>query len=171
MAEVEGADRLKEKILKLSPAIRKAVEAAVLQGAQDVAATARRLVPVDTGKLRESIGATLGEAPSTKATQALRGGRSKSSKEEGAIIATVYAGNDEAFYAGFVEFGTRPSTAGERVESKGAKQSKSGRVARRTHPGTTAAPFFFPAFRANKKRAKSRISRAISKAIKEALKG
>ena len=52
---------------------------------------------------------------------------------------TIYAGDDKAFYARFVEFGT--------VKMK-------------------AIPFFFPAYRTNKKRAKSRVRRAHTKAAK-----
>lgn len=57
----------------------------------------------------------------------------------GDLTITVYAGDDQAFYSRFVEHGTvnRPAT-----------------------------PFFFPAYRAVRKRARSRISRATTKAAK-----
>ena len=53
--------------------------------------------------------------------------------------AMVTAGNKKAYYAAMVEFGT------ER---------------------TTAQPYFYPSYRANRKRVKARASRAMSKAIK-----
>lgn len=61
-------------------------------------------------------------------------------KEYSSLKITIYAGGGDAFYAKFHEFGT-------------VKMS--------------ANPFFFPVWRARRKRVKGRISRAISKAIKE----
>lgn len=62
-------------------------------------------------------------------------------KEYGTMRITIYAGGGDQFYAKFQEFGTQDMPAN---------------------------PFFFPVWRARKKRVKSRISRAISKAIREA---
>lgn len=61
-------------------------------------------------------------------------------REYGALRITIYAGGGDAFYARFQEFGTVKMPAN---------------------------PFFFPVWRARKRRVKGRISRAISKAIKE----
>lgn len=61
-------------------------------------------------------------------------------REYGSMRITIYAGGGDAFYARFQEFGT-------------VKQ--------------VANPFFFPVWRANRKRVRGRISRAISKAIKQ----
>ncbi|WP_341989760.1 HK97-gp10 family putative phage morphogenesis protein [Azorhizobium sp. AG788] len=148
---LKGQDALRRKLLKMTPEIRAQLEIAVLAGAQDVAKTAKALVPKRSGRLMDSIGAVLGDAPSTTATQALRGGGSKAD----GIRATAYAGDDNAYYAGWIEFGTAPHKQG-------------GLYKGTLHPGTVAQPFFFPAFRTNKKRAKSRVTRAIKKAIKKA---
>ena len=59
----------------------------------------------------------------------------------GSMRITIYAGGDKAFYGRFQEFGTKKMAAN---------------------------PFFFPAWRAKKKKVRSRLSRAISKAIREA---
>ena len=61
-------------------------------------------------------------------------------KEYSSLKITIYAGGGDAFYAKFHEFGTVKMPAN---------------------------PFFFPVWRARRKRVKGRISRAISKAIKE----
>lgn len=53
---------------------------------------------------------------------------------------TIYAGGRDAFYARWIEFGTTKMKA---------------------------QPFFLPAYRANKKSAKSRISRSITRAAKK----
>lgn len=55
------------------------------------------------------------------------------------LAVAVKAGSDAAFYARFVEFGTQR---------------------------TPAQPFFFPAYRALRKRIRARISRAVRKAVR-----
>ena len=57
----------------------------------------------------------------------------------GDFTITVFAGNGVAYYARFVEFGTQKMPA---------------------------QPYFYPAYRATKKRAKSRVRRSITKAAK-----
>jgi hypothetical protein len=59
------------------------------------------------------------------------------------LVAAVKAGDAKAFYARWVEFGTQKMQA---------------------------RPFFFPAYRALKKRVKSRINREMKKAIREGAK-
>jgi hypothetical protein len=71
----------------------------------------------------------------------------------GNLIITIYAGSDEAFHARWVEFGTAPHLNG-------------GRFAGSSHPGTAAQPFFYPSYRATRKRAKGRVTRAVNKAAK-----
>lgn len=61
--------------------------------------------------------------------------------EYGKMKITLYAGGEEAFYARFQEFGTK------------------------TMP---ASPFFFPVFRAEKRRVKAALSRAVTRAAKRA---
>ena len=61
-------------------------------------------------------------------------------QEYGAMRITIYAGGGEAFYARFQEFGTI---------------------------NMPANPFFFPVWRARRRRVKARISRAVSKSIRE----
>lgn len=60
-------------------------------------------------------------------------------KVYGSLSITIYAGGKEAFYATFQEFGTKEM---------------------RAHP------FFFPAWRAHKKKVNARLKRAMTKAIK-----
>lgn len=93
--------------------------------------------PVIPGALRDSIAWTWGEAP--KGTVAL-GSVQTGLNREGATKLTIYAGNREAFYARWVEFGTR-KWAGN--------------------------PFFFSTWRNNKRKVKGQLTRAIRKAIKE----
>lgn len=55
-------------------------------------------------------------------------------------------------YAALVEYGTAPHRVG-------------GRFAGAMHPGSAARPFFYPAYRALRKRVKSRIRRSLRKAV------
>ncbi len=61
-------------------------------------------------------------------------------KEYGTMRITIHAGGGDAFYARFHEFGTKDMPA---------------------------HPFFYPVWRARRKRVKSAIARAINKTIKE----
>lgn len=132
--KIAGLKRLNQKFKQLPKAAQDAARLAIAKSADEIVAMARRLAPVDQGHLRDSIGWTWGEAPKgSKVLGSSRGGAN--------LTATIFAGNDKAYYARWVEFGT---------------------VKNRAHP------YFFPAYRANAKRAKSRIKRAITKSAKAA---
>lgn len=136
MAKVQGLDKLRKKMRALPDVARKEIRAAMEKGANEIVAMAKGLVPVDNGDLRDSIGWTWGSAPKGSMTLAQAG--------EGDFRLTIYAGNDRAFYARWVEFGTEQNTA---------------------------QPFFYPSYRALRKRTKSRISRAYTKAAKKVAAG
>ncbi|MHC3940223.1 hypothetical protein ACI0FR_01533 [Paenochrobactrum sp. BZR 201-1] len=112
--------------------IRKALETS----ADEIVGMAQRLVPVDKGDLRNSIGWTWGKAPKGAMTL----GKVAEASLAGDLTITIYAGNSEAFYARWIEFGTQ----------KMPKQA-----------------YFFPSYRANRKRALSRVRRSITKAAKQ----
>lgn len=93
--------------------------------------------PVIPGALRDSIGWTWGDAP--KGTVSL-GSVQTGLNKEGTTKLTIYAGNKQAFYARWVEFGTRK---------------------------WAGSPFFFSTWRNNKRKVKGMLTRAIRKAIRE----
>lgn len=128
---VEGLASLRRKLAALPEASQAAVRKALETGAGEIVAMAKRLVPRDSGDLQNSIGWTWGDAP--KGSIALASGGS------GEMRITVYAGNDEAFYARWVEFGTASAAA---------------------------HPFFFPSYRALRKRVRGRVERGVRKALK-----
>lgn len=142
---VEGLKRLERKLKRTIPA--KAIEftrKAMEQSADEIVAMMKRLVPVDSGALRNSIGWTWGDAPKGAMVIAKSRGRS-----DGLRI-TIYAGTrdkalgaGDAYYARFVEFGTQ---------------------------AMKAQPYFFVSWRALRRRAKSRIGRQMRKGIKEGAK-
>lgn len=133
--KVEGYTKLRRQLAGFPAAVREEISKAIELGAQEMVEFARRLVPVDKGDLRDSIGWTWGAAPKGSIALTTIDGGSRNLK------ITIYAGNDKAYYARWQEFGTK------------------------TH---RAQPYFFPAYRAIRKRIRSRVTRAINKAAKKA---
>lgn len=151
-ATIRGLKRLQRKLDKLPAAVKQHIREAMEKGADEIVQMAKYLVPSDTGTLRESIGWTWGRAPKGAMTIG------KVQTLGGDLTITIYAGNSEAFYARWVEFGTAQHTAGGKF--KGA-----------TIPAIPAQPFFYFSFRANRRRVKGRVSRAITKAAKQVAAG
>lgn len=135
-ARITGLQQLRAKIRALPPALRADIRRAMETGADEMVAVAKRLAPVDSGALRDSIGWTWGQPPggSVKLASATQAGETL----------TVYAGDSEAFYARWVEFGTVTAAA---------------------------QPYFFPAYRSLRRRIRGRTTRAVSKAVKKVAAG
>lgn len=158
MADDGGLSRFQKRMRDLPRAMKTEVEKALAKSAQEIVDLAKSLCPVDEGALRDSIGWTFGTAPEGARMVA------QSAPIEGLTV-TVYAGNDEAFYARWVEMGTQAGIFGQRVASQSRRSGR--RKSYRTHSGTAAQPFFFPAYRLLKKRSQGRIRRAIGKAVRD----
>ncbi len=148
MTKIKGLDRLNRKLAKLPAVAKQMIRQAMEAKANEIVAMMKNLVPVDDGTLRDSIGWTWGKAPKGSLTLA-----SVQATGDSDMTLTIYAGNKEAFYARWVEFGT-------------ARHENGGLFAGSIHPGTTAQPFFFVSWRANKRRA----VRAVRKASRDAAK-
>lgn len=139
VARVEGLDKLRQKVRKLPPEMERAIRESFETGASDMVGMAQRLAPVETGALRNSIAWRYGDPPGGSIGGFAMGSRSKAEDR-----ISIYAGDREAFYARWVEFGAM---------------------------GIPAQPFFFPAWRALRKQIKSRNTRAINKAAKKVAAG
>lgn len=151
---VKGISDLNKKVAQLPRRIEAAARAAMETGADELVDMMKRLVPVDSGDLRDSIGWTWGNAP--KGAKVI----SQSDPDERGLRITIYAGNEKAYYAAWVEFGTEPHN----VASGGGNKSFSGDA--NMHPGSRAQPFFFPSYRSLRKRIRDRIRRETRKAMK-----
>lgn len=149
---IKGLAELQRKLDRLPQVAKARIREAMELGANQIVDLAKSLVPVDTGSLRESIGWTYGRAPKGALTL------SKVQSVGGDLTITIYAGNSDAFWARWVEFGTSSHTAG-------------GKFAGATIPAVAASPFFFVSYRSSRKRVKSRITRAINKAAKQVAAG
>lgn len=156
---VKGIADLNKKVAAIPKRVEARAKIAMEAGADELVAMMKRLVPVDDGELRDSIGWTWGDAPA--------GAKVVTSSEVGerGLKITVYAGNEKAYYAAWVEFGTAPhnvalgggTVAGQKVAADGGGNG---------HPGGKPQPFFFPSYRSLRKRIRARIRRETAKAFK-----
>ena len=110
--------------------VRKAME----DVAEEIVSQMYAVAPHLTGDLAGSIGWTWGDAPKGSLTIGTVG-----KTEYATLRITIYAGDKDAFYARWQEFGTTKMPAN---------------------------PFFYPVWRAKSKSARNRITRAIGRAIK-----
>lgn len=147
-ATILNKDKLLRKLRAFPPRAEAAIRTAMEQSADQTVSLMKSLAPVDSGDLQMSISWTWGDAPKGS----LKVGQIKS--RTGNMRITIYAGGGDAYYARFIEWGTQAHIAG-------------GKFAGAKIPAIPAQPFFFVAFRATRKSAKSRVSRAITKAAKE----
>lgn len=159
--KVSNVDRLKKKIAAMPKAIRDDLRTALGQGADEIVSLAKSFAPTDSGDLRDSIDHSFGLYLPANAN--VRGVGIGGGGHDLAV--TIHAGDERAYYAGWVEFGTAPHSVAKGGGTVG------GRVKARfgggtPHPGAAAHPFFYPAYRLGKRRARSRITRAMNKAIK-----
>lgn len=98
---VLGMARLRRQLtVDIPRSVTKAARDALALGAAELVDEMRRLVPVDKGDLRDSIGWTFGDAPAGALVLDTMGGGDT-------LKVTVYAGGRDAFYAWFQEFGTK----------------------------------------------------------------
>lgn len=140
--KIQNLERFKRKLAAMPAAAREEIRTAIAASADEIVDLAKRLVPVDQGDLRDSIAWTWGVAP--KGTTVLATSSSRGAAGAAGLVATIYAGGGDAYHAFWIEFGTQHMSA---------------------------QPFFFPAFRVGKKRARSRITRATTKAAKKVAAG
>lgn len=149
---IQGLRELNRKLKWIPKAAKEAARKAVVQGAEEIAAIQRNLAPVDKGDLRDSIHVT--KPGQTTPPYSQPGGSRQAGPEE----AIVTAGNSKVRTAHLVEFGTKAHIAG-------------GIFAGAQIPDIPAQGFFWPGYRAVRKRVRSRVTREINKAIKAAATG
>lgn len=119
---ITGLARLNAKFQKMVATAVPDVRLGVAEGASLIVAEQKRLAPVKTGALRDSVQWTFGDPP-----QGARLGGGKRSESE--TRATITAGSTQVPYAAFREFGTRRAPAtpffypGYRTMRKQAKRA------------------------------------------------
>lgn len=143
---VEGLDKLDRRWGAVPEAVRAAAKEALEKNAQELVQAMRRFVPKDSMALANSIGWTWGEAPAGSMSVGSVGAR-----EYGTMRITIYAGNEQSIVTN--KRGIRFQNA--RIQEFGTKKMP-------------ANPFFYPAWRALRRRQRARLARAIRQAIKKA---
>lgn len=122
--------RANAKFRALPAAIRQHVSDALEENAEELAEAIRRRVPADGGDLTTSVTWKKGKGATATATAGA----------DPDLTVRVIEGDEDTFYAGFVEHGTV------------------------NHP---AQPHFFPTYRQMKRKLKSRLTRAVRRVIQD----
>lgn len=167
--QIIGLRSLQAKIKRMPVEARSAIKQALAESADDIVSTMKNLAPVSKsgtrgwppGMLRDSIVATFGDGDVPKYAafrQKKRGSKRAIKAADPELSVTITAGDEDVRYAHLVEFGTAPRANG-------------GKFAGTQHPGTAAQPFFYPAYRAHRKRVKARVARATTRAAKKVATG
>lgn len=159
--------KLDKKLKRLPAAVTAEIRAAMEKQADEIVRLARSLVPKDTHELENSIGWTWGSPPRGSLTL----GKVVKANLGKQLTLTIYAGNDKAYYARWVEFGTKASPARESRRNANYKRTVVMTKAYGAHAATPAQPFFFPAYRAKRKAAKAAIRKATNLAGKKVASG
>lgn len=120
---IQGRIELRNKARAMRTRVAASVKPAVIQAAELIIATQKRLCPVEDGDLRDSI--HWEDAQSS----------------ENATKLNIVAGGKPAPHARIIEFGRE---------------------------NAAAVPFFFPSYRAERKRAKAIIAKAVRAAVRSA---
>ncbi|SCX88468.1 HK97-gp10 family putative phage morphogenesis protein [Paracoccus tibetensis] len=152
---IRGLAKLQKKLDRLPGIAKATIRQKMAEAADEIVAMMRSLVPVlkepdarrRAGALRDSIGWTWGQAPKGSMVIAAM----KGAGAGGDLTITIYAGSrdksrgpDDAFYARWVEFGTK---------------------------NMPAQPYFYVSYRANKRRAGRKIRGAVRKAARSVAAG
>lgn len=168
-SKVKGLDRLKRQIASLPRLQVEEVGLALDQGAENLAGAIATACN-DDPKLSASVGWARGEAPKNAKLKSAGFTRAQAVKSKAGLFRTIFAGDDNAFWARWRENGTAPH-----LLAKGADSSRGGLgqflIRRRggaMHPGTRAQPFFYPPIRAWKKPMKAKVLKASRTAAKRA---
>ncbi|WP_262027145.1 HK97-gp10 family putative phage morphogenesis protein [Microvirga sp. Mcv34] len=164
MATVKGMDRLRAKLRALPKEAKKEIREALEKSAGEVVRMAKQLAPYESGDLRNSIGYTFGTYRPDNSN--VRGMSATISDGDPDLTVTIHAGDKKAWYARLVEFGTAAHTI--RSKRPGGLLNINGRLIEQvSHPGGSPRPFFYPAWRANKRRIRGRLTRATRKAAQK----
>lgn len=147
---VRGSKQLQDKLKALRQKTQPKVRAALGEAATEIVAMMKRLVPDGPGEGEFDLGNSIKWHFGAEEG----GGSDAKTGRSASTTATITAGDAKNFEARYVEFGTAPHVQGG---------SRPGTQ----HPGTKAQPYFFPSYRALKKRAKSLVAKSIRAAVKE----
>ncbi|WP_312814449.1 HK97-gp10 family putative phage morphogenesis protein [Brevundimonas sp.] len=147
----KNRDRLRRRLKAIPVEVRKAVRTQMRANGHELAEMQRRLVPIDEMDLHDSI-------------------KSKDVSNSTRIAVRNTAGGSRAKHARWVEFGTSSRAAEPARQNKNFRRTKVMTKAKTAHTGMAAKPFFWPSYRALRRKMKRRTSTAARKAIRSIFK-
>lgn len=139
---VQNIAKVTRQIMAFPAKVKTAVKAEMARQADEVVRLAKQFAPEgDTGNLRDSIGWVWGTIiPKGSVRIGGVGNDRAAPNQKSDMVITIFAGNRDAFYARWQEFGTQAMTAN---------------------------PFFYPAYRLRRRKIRAGINKAIRTAIKQ----
>jgi hypothetical protein len=150
--KIANRDRFIRRLKALPPAVKGEMSHSLQQSADEITAMQKRLVRRKTGTLASTIANEAKPNTDGLVIGMFAGGPKTTKTVTDKFGLTAY----EYDYAFSEEFGTK-------------KHKNEGKFAGSENPGVTAHPFFFPAYRFGKKRARQRLGRAYGKAARKAV--
>jgi HK97 gp10 family phage protein len=105
--KIEGKDKFLKQLTGLPKEIRKEVKKALQASATETTDLMKRFAPVESGRLRASIGYTF----DSDIPKGALSSDARAAKLETDMAVVMYAGGGDAFYARFQEFGTTEMSA------------------------------------------------------------
>jgi HK97 gp10 family phage protein len=141
-ATILGEEALLRKLTLIPVKLRFRIKAEMADQADEIVAMMKRLVPVEPGKpdLKDTIGWRWG-GTAPKGAQSLGTLHTEQATD---LRITIHAGNNQTFYATFIEFGTVKMAA---------------------------RPFFFVSWRANRNKAKAAVRAVLRQVAREVSSG
>jgi hypothetical protein len=165
LRRLEGLEAVQRVFSNVPREIQERITDAINRGADEIAATARTLVPVRTGELRGAIRVQRpGAVRRGLAGASLAAAAAGANAIEARIGVFLESAPSPGFYARWVEFGTAARVKGNLIVRAGRR-----RRFYNTHPGSKPEPFLFPAYFVNRRRVLNRIKRSITMAVRSAV--
>lgn len=153
---VKGKEALKKRFRRFENQVLLELKKAMEKAAKQLVAEMKAIAPLP--EIAKSIKWGWGDAPSGSYALATSSGGGKYKT----LKITIYTDRDDAWFAHFFEFGTEQRVrkeVGGYFKGEGVKSTGTGQI--------IAQPFFFPTYRANRKRIKSSMNRALNRAVKK----
>lgn len=178
MSEVEGLNKWQRQVRNLPPSVKSAFRDQGAKNGAKLVSAIKPHVPYRHGHLRDSVNWCFGLPPASEATGAFRLKQKdltlrQQALNEAGLLVTVYEGSGLAYYARWVEFGTKYSPAGANrswtrvlTRRSGSRLKADGRNLTRAHQATRAQPHFFPMVRLYAPKIKRSNVTAANKAIR-----
>lgn len=173
MSAWRGWDRARPKIAAIPATMKTNLRPVMEQGAREITAMQRSLVPVERPPGAHTKGTAKELAHAAGTEKSAIGWSWRGFK----IVITAVAHNIPNLGL-WIERGTRPGVRGETYRATGYRTGKQGRRVKRayarkinrTHPGTQARPFFLPAWHALLPGIRNRIAAVWSATINDSVK-